>query len=441
MKLFAVDVFTPNDFPTFTYVTRQGPDLEQRLSDALATPKIVVSISGPSKSGKTVLIEKTVGKDNMIAVSGAEVRSGTDLWARVFAWMGGPATVASQSSSQTAHRSGGEAGAKGGIPFLADASGKLSYDQTRTSADTRTETETVDGLGAIVKEIGNSEFVVLLDDFHYIPKEAQGEVAKQIKAAAERGIRICVATVPHRADDVVRTNHELRGRLAQIDTMFWTSTELQQIAEVGFPKLGIDLPPHQAARLAKEACGSPQLMQRICLDVCFAFNVRKERSDLLKVELDPARLQSILEQSSTHADFGAMVANMHQGPKTRGTERRLHQLIDGTEGDVYRVVLLALAYGSPDMSLPYPALMQRIETVCKGDTPSASSIVQACRQIDMIAKRVAPTERVVEWDDHDLTGTLTVVNPYFLFYLRASRKLEALGARPSDQDELPLPLD
>jgi hypothetical protein len=30
-----------------------------------------------------------------------------------------------------------------------------------------------------------------------------------------------------------------------------------------------------------------------------------------------------------------------------------------------------------------------------------------------VAKRIAPTERVVEWDDHDLTGTLTVVNPNF----------------------------
>lgn len=440
MKRFAVDIFTPNDFPEFTYVTREGPDLEQRLSDALATPKSPVSISGPSKSGKTVLIEKTVGKDNVIPVSGAEVSSGTDLWARVFAWMGGPSAVSTQSTGQIAHRSGGEASAKGGVPLIAEALGKLNYDQTRTSTKTHTETEAVDSLGAIVKEIGNSEFVILLDDFHYIPKEAQADVAKQIKAGAERGIRICVATVPHRADDVVRNNHELRGRLAQIDTMFWTSAELQRIAEVGFPKLGVELPPHHAIRLAQEACGSPQLMQRICLDVCFAFGVRQERSEPIKIDLDQARLQSILEQSSTHADFGAMVANMHQGPKTRGTERRLHRLTDGTEGDVYRVVLLALAHGRPSMSLPYPALIQRIEAVCNGEAPSASSIVQACRQIDVIAKRVAPTERVVEWDDHDLTGTLTVVNPYFLFYLRSSRKLEALGSRSTEQDELRLTL-
>ena len=80
MKLFAIDVFTPNDFPAYTYVQRAGDDLEKKLQRALDTPKVVVSISGPSKSGKTVLVEKLVGKDNLIPVSGAEVQIGEDLW-------------------------------------------------------------------------------------------------------------------------------------------------------------------------------------------------------------------------------------------------------------------------------------------------------------------------------------------------------------------------
>jgi len=31
MKLFATDVFTPNDFPAYTYVQRAGHDLEAKL--------------------------------------------------------------------------------------------------------------------------------------------------------------------------------------------------------------------------------------------------------------------------------------------------------------------------------------------------------------------------------------------------------------------------
>jgi hypothetical protein len=437
MKLFATDVFTPNDFPEYTYVTRTGPDLEKRLADAIATPKMVVSISGPSKSGKTVLIEKTVGKDNLIIVSGAEVGSGDELWSRVVGWMGGATAVSEQTAETTAHRGVGEVTGKAGVPLVAEAAGKVSYDAAHTTSTSLTESRDVANLSQIVKDIGNSTFVLLLDDFHYIPRDAQADVAKQMKAAAERGVRICVATVPHRADDVVRTNHELRGRLAQIDTTFWTKEELQQIALTGFPKLLVDINPQQAMRLAAEACGSPQLMQRICLDVCFDFDIRDEKKQKTHIDLERPRLQAILERSSTYADFGMMVANMHHGPKTRGTERRMHSLIDGTRGDVYRVVLLALAHDPPTLSLPYPVLMERIETVCVGDTPAASSVVLACRQIDAIAKRVAPTERVIEWDAHDLTGTLTVEDPYFLFYLRCSQKLQRLGSAEDEQGKLP----
>jgi hypothetical protein len=87
--------------------------------------------------------------------------------------------------------------------------------------------------------------------------------------------------------------------------------------------------------------------------------------------------------------------------------------------------------------------MERIEAVCTSEPPAASSIVQACRQLDAIAKRIAPTERVLEWADQELTGTLNIVNPYFLFYLRCSRKLQTLAslkphANSDQQGSLPM---
>lgn len=347
MKLSAVDVFTPNDFPEYTYVAREGDDIEGQLTRGLKTPRVVVSISGPSKSGKTVLVEKIVGKDNLIPVSGIEVKSGEQLWARVLSWMEGPVSTAEQTTTGGAHKFGGEAGAKAGI-LVAEATGKATYDYTRSSSTSVTETHVADGLAKVSKDIADSAYIVFLDDFHYIPKENQDDVAKHIKSAAERGIKICIATVPHRADDVVRMNHELRGRLAQVDTSFWTLQELKQIALAGFPKLNAEISDELATRLAREACGSPQLMQRICLDVCFDLGLEVELSNRKKIEFDEPRLQSILEKSSTHTDFGTMLANMHQGPKTRGSERRVHKLIDGTEGDVYRVLLLASIRRSSD---------------------------------------------------------------------------------------------
>jgi hypothetical protein len=86
----AVDVFTPNDFPTFTYVERATHKFEDRLREALTVPKMIISLSGPSKSGKTVLVNKVVEPDNLIPLSGASIRSTDQLWAKVLAWMDVP---------------------------------------------------------------------------------------------------------------------------------------------------------------------------------------------------------------------------------------------------------------------------------------------------------------------------------------------------------------
>ena len=86
--------------------------------------------------------------------------------------------------------------------------------------------------------------------------------------------------------------------------------------------------------------------------------------------------------------------------------------------------------------------MEKIGAVCTGDLPSGGSIIQSCKQLDAIAKRIAPTERVLEWDDQELTGTMSIVNPYFLFYLRCSRKLQKLRSVRSSEatgDQYKLP--
>jgi hypothetical protein len=65
----ATEVFTPNDTPTFSYVERRSK-FEERLREALSIPKMIVSLSGPSKSGKTVLVNKVVEPDDLIPLSG-----------------------------------------------------------------------------------------------------------------------------------------------------------------------------------------------------------------------------------------------------------------------------------------------------------------------------------------------------------------------------------
>ena len=93
------------------------------------------------------------------------------------------------------------------------------------------EVPLADVLREVGDEMAGTDQVLLVDDFHYMPRDVQAEVAKQLKEAARRDVHIITAAVPHRADDVVRATPELRGRVTAVDVPYWETADLVRIAE------------------------------------------------------------------------------------------------------------------------------------------------------------------------------------------------------------------
>lgn len=423
MGLRATDIFTPGAFPAHSYVERKAEKLEESLRNALETAGQLVSIVGPSKSGKTVLTEYVVGRENLITVTGAGIENTDEIWQRVLDWMGAPSSH--ETVSSTSGRVGGEIAGEGSakIPFV--ASGSVSAKATGEVEHAREHSRTHErgGLTQVVREIATSDFVVLIDDFHYMPRTVQEEVAKVLKEAVRLGVKICVAAVRHRGDDVVRANPELRGRVGTVDLSYWKKDELRQIALAGFNALRAELPDVAIDRMVEEAAGSPQLMQQICLTTCFKLGIREESVDRIFPTLSVEDLQAIFEQTSTTTDFRSLVEVLDAGPKTRGIERKLYEFRDKTEGDVYRCILKAVASNPPSLSFNYEELLKRIEEVCANDSPVGSSITGTCWQMSKLAQEKFPNERAIDWDEQK--QILDIPDPYLLFYLRWSGWLVA----------------
>ena len=410
MTLRAQEVFTPGSFPAHTYVERSGEKLENALRDAIDTSGQVVSLNGPSKSGKTVLVEKVVGQDELITVTGAGMRSPEDIWNRALDWMGAPTTQTKGSNTSASV----EAEAGGTVSTsafgFAKASGEaktgvgLGHERSKSVGFQRS------GLEQIVKEISGSDFVILVDDFHYMPREVQSEAAKSLKEAVRRGVKICTAAVRHRGDDLVRANPELRGRVRSIDLKYWDSNELN---------LSVDTDTLE--KLAVEAAGSPHLMQLPCLNTCFVLDVRQKQRGLRNVTVSAEQLTNILEQASASTDFRSLVDVLDSGPKTRGVERKLYSFADGSRGDVYRAVLKAVASDPPRLSFAYEELARRTSAVCRSDSPIGSSITGTCLHMGRLALEKFPNERAIDWDEQK--QILDIPDPYLLFYLRWSGRL------------------
>jgi hypothetical protein len=392
-----------------------------QLLDALATGSILVSVSGPSKSGKTVFVESCVGKSRLVHVTGAGISSAAELWLRVFDLIG---TSVERTTTTGKERSGeiavtGEA--EGGIPFVVKGKAGGAASASRTTSTGTSEVAAVDYLQLLIKELGSTDLVIFIDDFHYVPREVQSEVARQIKEAIRNGVAIICASVPYHADDVIRGNPDLRGRISSIDFDYWKTDVLQKIARKGFEELNISYRQPLIEQLAAEAAGSPQLMQQLCLNACFEIGVRERPDDPEDLPDGNEMRDRICRRAVASADYGSIVDRMREGPKTRGSDRKMYQSAFGWQGDVYRLLVKALALDPPMLTFRYQDLMDRIGRTCVGESPSGSSITSAAQHAAKLANDAAGST-IMEWDQEYDVFDLT--DPYLLFYLRWSDTLD-----------------
>lgn len=407
------EVFTPTTQPSVTFIDDHLREKTKVLQRALEMGGAVVTLSGPSKSGKTVFVEKTIGTDNLLQVTGSGVGHAETLWKRVFDKIGTPipASVTSTGATET----GAAAKVAGGMPLF--ASGEVSVAQKSTTTTATTSAFVTDYLNLIVKELANTGFVVFIDDFHYIPKPVQEEIATLIKEAVRQGVLFVCASVPYHADDVILANSDLRGRMTKVDFDYWEPAELKKIAEKGFAALNVRVPAALVDAFSLEAAGSPQLMQALCLNLCFEMDIRTTLEVAAEVPADLLTIQKICSMTSLMNDYSSIIFSMTDGPKTRGEKRKAYVLKDGAVLDVYPLILRAIAQNPPELTIRYANLVGRIKSLCKDEGPSGSSVTGACAHMSEIANGAA-SAAIVEWDgDSDV---LDIRDPYLLFALRWS---------------------
>lgn len=420
-RLSSAEVFTPTSYPTHTYVQRDDLHHERLLREWTRSTTQIASISGPSKAGKTVLVQRVVGEGNLITVSGASVRAPDQLWERVLDWWGEPHSTTAANVASTTETSSHDRSVQLGVAGTntqhrgGNATANLGSETLQATVNRR-------GLPQVVQELAGTAYTLLLDDFHYIPSAIQGDVAQQIKDAASRGVRICVASVPHRADNIVRALPELRGRVMAIDLEYWGRRDLLQIPKLGCPLVGLEVDSASLQMFATEAAGSPQLMQSICLWMCNHLGMRETADPPRSVTLDELARKEILFLTSCTVDFRSLVRALIAGPKVKPGERKMYMHHDGRSGDVYLTVMRAVAM-APKLTCDKDELMGRLDILCNGAHPDGASVVRACSTLSQIASGfAAPTGPSLEWDD--AAQTVVVPDPYLLFYLRWSVALE-----------------
>lgn len=392
MSLKAENIFKPGAFPEYTYVSRNyentGISYELRLKQALRTAGCLTSIIGPSKMGKTILCEQVIGLDNIVEVSGADFNENTDFWAII--------------------------AAKVGLPYMGEITTERASTEGKSEERDSKSEKYILSKDKIIRYYIENNKILVIDDFHYASTEMQMKMAQQLKDAIRRELKVVVVSLPHRADDAIRQNADLSGRLSLINIEAWKEEDLKKIAIKGFDKLGIKITDNIAEKLAVECLTSPQLMQYICLSICTLLEDEK------KQEVNDEILEKAYRFTTINFNYADVVSVLIKGPNPRGQQRKLYRTVDGKELDLYGIIVESLAKNPPMTELDFESFYNRIFNVIEENDRlklEKQTVRNHLNHLQELLEGKEEIYRAIEWKD----GKVYVLDPLFLFYLRWGR--------------------
>ena len=389
-KLLSEQIFKPGSFPEYTYVSRKSLDIginyEVRLKQALKISGCLTSIIGPSKMGKTVLCEKVIDLHNLVEVSGVDFNEESDFW-NVIA-------------------------AKAELPISGEFT-EAKIVRTNNYDDLYNKTEkfilTKDKVIDYFKKTGK---VLVLDDFHYAPDKVQLHIAQQLKDAIRKEFKAIVVSLPHRADDAIRKNADLTGRLSLINIEPWSNEELEEIAIKGFEKLNINIEDSIAKNIAIESLTSPQLMQYICLSICTLLDIDSSEVNEIPKEI----LEQAYRFTTANFEYADVMKVLQEGPNPRGNKRKIYKTASGRELDIYGLIIECICSNPPMMGINLDDMKHRIDKIILDSEkkPDKQQIRESLNKLQEIINEKETIYKVFEWKD----GMLYILDPLFLFYLR-----------------------
>ena len=392
MSLKAENIFKPGAFPEYTYVSRNyentGISYELRLKQALRTAGCLTSIIGPSKMGKTILCEQVIGLDNIVEVSGADFNENTDFWAII--------------------------AAKVGLPYMGEITTERASTEGKSEERDSKSEKYILSKDKIIRYYIENNKILVIDDFHYASAEMQMKMAQQLKDAIRRELKVVVVSLPHRADDAIRQNADLLGRLSLINIETWKEEDLKKIAIKGFDKLEIKITDNIAEKLAVECLTSPQLMQYICLSICTLLEDEK------KQEVNDEILEKAYRFTTINFNYADVVSVLIKGPNPRGQQRKLYRTVDGKELDLYGIIVESLAKNPPMTELDFESFYNRIFNVIEENDRlklEKQTVRNHLNHLQELLEGKEEIYRAIEWKD----GKVYVLDPLFLFYLRWGR--------------------
>lgn len=414
------EVFTPGGQPSVTYVGREHLDLEGLVRRAMKQGFALNVVTGPTKSGKTVLCTRVLDSDGKyIAVEGGQVRSESDFWNQAAYQL----NIAQEASRAVATTDGSQGGVtfSGGIPQVLQAT--ISGGKNASSQSTDSLKYQNVAVLAVADKLIEGKISLLVDDFHYIPSDVQKSIIQALKGPIFKGLSVIFLAVPHRAFDPITVEDEMQGRFRHVPIPSWSGDDLVLIPERGFDALNVDCAKSLQKRICDESFGNPLLVQEICSELCARANIFERAEKRHKI--DPDLLEVTLQTVAESKGF-PKYRKLKEGPQARKA-RQPRKFKDGTSADIYEALMIAIGKLGPKPRTQYDELRSELRDLLEdGQMPQKHEITAALSHMSKIARDKIEGEPPLEFVREE--DALVITDPFLLFYMKWQKEKSAPGS-------------
>ena len=407
------DIFIAGGLPTITYNPRLNLNLEEKLNDYIETGYKLISITGPTKSGKTVLCNKLLPEESSIFISGGAINEERELWESILNELQVDIrTSTTRTNTNIVEESGDFDGSVGfgGFRVSAKKGDKESNSNAESAVSNRVNNNKLTAINSLI----DKGITLIIDDFHYINKEVQKSIIRSLKQPIFKRLRVIILAVPHRAYDALKVESEMTGRVVQLPIKIWELDELKEIAFLGFQALNLNCAEEIIDRLANESFGSPHLMQEFCFRIC-KFNKIDVQTKGAPIDLVAPDFEVFFKEIVETISSKVAFERLARGPRQR-TDRIPRQMSSGEEVDIYTATLHAIAETGPKTEISYEEIRASLKKVLAESAPRGQEITRVLTKMDEIAKKELHGEPVLDWDKENTK--LFISDPFFAFYLK-----------------------
>lgn len=314
------DVFGVSAKQVKSYIERL--DVDDRFRDFLREDKHII-VYGSSKQGKTSLVSKHLPYNDHLLVSLTPKTAVLDIYQTILSQAGIKIKTNSTARSQSESELSFGAKVAAILPLFGKGEAETSgTTKAGSSHDVTFEEVPVNlELPQHVADLLNRARVnkwVILENFHYLNDDIQRQLAFDLRAFQELGVRFVILGVWREKNRMVQFNGDLLDRVAELPVEPWKETDFERVAAKGAGELNIRFEQSLIDRAVGASFSSIGVFQELLKGICQEAGVSSrgpfERAITQLAYLDSAIENKANDYASRHQRaLEAIAAGHHSG--------------------------------------------------------------------------------------------------------------------------------